>query len=154
MVSNGKRWVNKIEVDQRRTADKPEWISEYDKVEGEAGPIDFKEGDQVMWVRGLYRYGGEGEANSSSFSGFYQVRDGVIVNQGFIDGEPDFVWGADLAAGINLQAKSSYNAYMPPELRMKLMINGVKDLNDEKAKSLGMPANWKTMRIPQEGEPN
>jgi hypothetical protein len=150
MVSNGMRWVNKLELDEKNDGTKPAWVGPYD-LEGLNGKLELKEGDKVIYGRGMYRYGGHGNADSTAFAGWYQVRDGRIVNEGFIEGEPDFSWGSD--GPLNWLAPSSFNQHMDPELRVALMVNGVVGMNDELAKRLNLPSNWKSYLVEQDTMP-
>jgi hypothetical protein len=149
VVSNGMRWTNEIEQDVRHADDRPDWAPQGD-LRGVEGGLERQAGDKLVWIRG--RYGNEGgPANSSAFEGWVQVsKHGRVLNEGFTKGEPDFGWSAD--GKLNWLAQSSFNPYMEPELRLALLVNGVKDLKADTentaaiAERLNLPANWRTYR--------
>ena len=62
---------------------------------------------------------------------------------------PDFGWGA--TGNLDWLAKSSFNPYMDPELRLKLFVNGVADVAklEAQAEALGLPKDWKKYLEPQ-----
>ena len=51
---------------------------------------------------------------------------------------------------LDWNVKSSFNPHMTPELRLKLFINGVSDMDalEGMAERLNFPSNWKTLRTP------
>jgi hypothetical protein len=151
VVSNGMRWVNKIDQDVRETPnERPEWAPEGDLV-GINGPLQMAAGDKIMWMRGMYAYQ-EGHApDSSAFEGWVQVsKDGRIKNEAFTDGQPDFGWSAD--GPLNWLAKSSFNPFMSPEMRVAILVNGLNARGDELdalAKKLNLPANYRNYLVDQ-----
>jgi hypothetical protein len=147
LVSNGERWVNKIELDEKIDGTRPAWLPATKVLTGLQGKLELRPGDKVVYARGMYRYGEHTLATNVAFSGWYQVRWGRIVNEGFISGEPDFAWGA--SGPLNWLAPSSFNPNMDPELRVALMVNGIAGMNDELATRLNLPTNWKSYQTPQ-----
>ena len=149
VVSNGMRWTNEIEQDVRHADDRPDWAPQGD-LRGVEGPLERQAGDKLVWLRGRYGNNG-GPANSSAFEGWVQVsKHGRVLNEGFTKGEPDFGWSAN--GKLDWMAKSSFNPYMEPELRIALLVNGAKDLKADTeataalAERLNLPANWRDYR--------
>lgn len=155
VVSNGMRWVNKIDQDVRVGDDRPGWAPE-----GELTGIQGKllrapdGGDKIVWMRGLFAYEAGGEPNSSAFEGWVQIdKKGRILNEGFTEGQPDFGWSAD--GPLSWSKPSSFNPHLSPELRVALLVNGVKARGeelDQLAKRLNLPDNYRDYLVPQEGE--
>ncbi|MCC7384886.1 MAG: hypothetical protein IT384_23765 [Deltaproteobacteria bacterium] len=149
VVSNGMRWVNKIDLAESQTDERPGWAKDKELV-GIDGPLVRQAGDKILWARALYSYDGKSEANSEAFSGWVQVsKSGRILNEGFISGQPDFGWSG--YGPLNWNARSSFNKHMIPEFRLRVFVNGVSD----QAKLQGLadagnlPSNWKTFLEPQ-----
>ncbi|MBX7116508.1 MAG: hypothetical protein K1X64_19440 [Myxococcaceae bacterium] len=143
LVSNGTRWVNKLELDEKIDGSVPEWVPEKE-LTGLNGKLEFAPGDKVVFGRGMFR---SYDDNSlyTSFSGWYQVRQGRVVNEGFLSEEPDFAWGPQ--GPLNWTRKSTFNPHMDPELRLALLVNGVSNMNDALATRLNLPANWKSYLV-------
>lgn len=147
IVSNGMRWLNRVDVTTHEGADAPEWAQ--GKVWGVNGPLTRKAGDKLVHVDGLYK-SGWGDGMNSAFKGWIQLdSQDRIINEGFISGEPDFGWAA--RGPLNWNARSSFNPHMTPELRLKLLVNGVSDLSklEAAAERLNLPANWQDLRTPE-----
>jgi hypothetical protein len=147
VVSNGSRCVNFLDQDEHtKFAERPEWApqGELHGMDGALTAADFKEGDKLTWIRGLMQHGDYGDGET--FTGWIHTRNGVIMNEAILEGVPDFCWSADPEAELNWKAPSSFNRFMDPELRIALMVNGVKDMNDELAKRLHLPENWRTYK--------
>jgi hypothetical protein len=147
VVSNGVRWITAYEPDATRGDDRPPWVSET-PTKGIHGALVRKANDTIVYARGLYD-----EGRSVAFSGWYQVVDGRIVNEGFLSGEPDFAWGAN--GPIDWKAKSSFNPHMPWEMRLALFVNGVKDQAALKkmADAGNLPRDWKKYLVAQDEAP-
>ena len=66
---------------------------------------------------------------------------------GFTSGAPDFGWSA--TGPLNWNAKSSFNPYMDPEIRLKILVNGIADKSviADRAKELNLPRNWESHRV-------
>ena len=68
----------------------------------------------------------------------------------FADGEPDFAWGAKVP--LNWKAQSSFNEFVPPELRLALLVNGIGALasdgpeTEAMAQRLNLPKGWQQLR--------
>jgi hypothetical protein len=93
-----------------------------------------------------------GSSSSTQFVGWYQVDEstGRVINEGFISGEPDFLWGIH-EARLNWHASSTYiGSAMRSEFRIGLIVNAIPDLRnqteegDRIAQSLNLPSNWKS----------
>ncbi|MBI4817987.1 MAG: hypothetical protein HY791_17125 [Deltaproteobacteria bacterium] len=143
VVSNGVRWVNEI---QRKvvTDTLPDWMPK--SAQGIMGPLTRVEGDKLVLVEGMYK--NYGDSMYPAFRGWMQVgQDGGIINEGFVSGEPDFGWAAN--DKLDWGASSSFNPHMTPELRLKLLVNGVKDMTklEAMAEKLNLPENWKSLRV-------
>ncbi|MCK6545559.1 hypothetical protein L6R52_06790 [Myxococcota bacterium] len=148
VVSNGMRWVNRLEISQHTDDVRPEWAKDQ-KLKGVQGDLARVEGDKMLYVAGLYGNAGQ-EPNSTLFTGWIQVdKTGRILNEGFVSGEPDFGWSA--TGNLEWLAASSFNPHMSPELRLKLFVNGVADQAKlEKMAAAGnLPANWRDYLTPQ-----
>lgn len=148
IVSNGMRWINKIDVTTVKAGEDPSWLEKGNPVYGTKGELKRQAGDQIMDVKGLYKHSAT-SSFSKQFTGWIQVdKQGKILNEGFHQGEPDFGWAADNALDWN--AESSFNPSMVPEMRLKLFINGMSDESalNSMAKRLNFPANWKSLRTP------
>ncbi|EFX60838.1 hypothetical protein DAPPUDRAFT_275212 [Daphnia pulex] len=149
VVSNGMRWVNKIDIREDTGEERPKWAPSGD-LAGIEGPLVRQAGDKVLWVQGLYASNPTSDPTSTNFAGWVQVsKSGRIVNEGFTTGQPDFGWGA--TGNLDWLAKSSFNPYMDPELRLKLFVNGVADVAklEAQAEALGLPKDWKKYLEPQ-----
>lgn len=149
VVSNGMRWVNKIDIREETGDERPKWAPSGD-LQGIEGPLARQPGDKVLWVQGLYAHNTDSDPTSTNFAGWVQVsKSGRIVNEGFTSGQPDFGWGAN--GKLDWSAKSSFNPYMDAELRLKLFVNGVKDpaVLEAKAEALNLPKDWKKHLEPQ-----
>jgi hypothetical protein len=138
-VSNGARYVNGIETIVEQGSHRPDWAK--GPLNGIYGPLVRQEGDRMMYRRG------EG-GGYASFAMWHQLdKSGSIVNEGWLAGEPDFLWGA--TAPLDWSARSVWNPHMPPDLRLKLFVNGVDEATLEaRAKQLNLPANWRELRVP------
>jgi hypothetical protein len=150
VVSNGMRWVNKIDVREETGDARPSWAPQEGELTGIQGPLKRQAGDKILWVKGLYAYNQDSDPTSTNFAGWVQVaKNGRIVNEGFTSGQPDFGWGA--TGKLNWLAKSSFNPYYPPEMRVALFVNGMKDQQklEELAEKLNLPSNWKSYLTPQ-----
>ncbi|MBK6690216.1 MAG: hypothetical protein IPG45_37470 [Deltaproteobacteria bacterium] len=150
VVSNGMRWTNRIDNEVQQGDVRPAWAKD-GELHGIHGPVVRQAGDHLVWMRGQYAYQPGAEANSTSFAGWVQVgKNGRILNEGFTEGQPDFGWSA--LGALDWKAKSSFNPYMDPELRIGILVNGVKALKvdgaetDAIAQRLNLPANWKDYR--------
>ncbi|MCC7383541.1 MAG: hypothetical protein IT384_17005 [Deltaproteobacteria bacterium] len=149
VVSNGMRWVNKLDVREDAGDERPEWAPK-GTLNGINGPAERLPGDKILWVKGLYAHDKESDPTSTNFSGWIQVsKNGTILNEGFVSGQPDFAWGAN--GPLNWLAKSSFNPHYPPEMRLALFVNGVSDLSklEANAEKLGLPSNWKSYLVAQ-----
>lgn len=150
VVSNGMRWVNKLDVREETSDARPSWAPEGELL-GIEGALERQPGDKILWVKGLYGYDKDSDPTSTNFAGWVQVsKSGRIVNEGFTSGQPDFGWGAN--GKLNWNAKSSFNPYYPAEMRVALFVNGIKDQAklEELAVKLNLPSNWKSYLVPQE----
>jgi hypothetical protein len=148
VVSNGSRCVNLLDLDEHNKFDeRPEWApqGELHGMDGVFTAADWKEGDKLTWVRGVMTHGEYGEGET--FTGWLHVRNGEVINEQILDGIPDFCWSADPNAPLNWLAESSFNRFMDPELRVALMVNGVAGMNDEMAKRLHLPENWRSYKV-------
>jgi hypothetical protein len=147
VVSNGSRCVNQLDMDEHTKFDeRPEWAPKGDLtgMDGVLTKDDWKEGDKLTWVRGVMTHGEYGDGET--FTGWLHVRNGAVINEKILDGVPDFCWSADPNAPLNWQAASSFNRFMDPEFRVALFVNGVAGMNDEMAKRLHLPENWRSYK--------
>jgi hypothetical protein len=153
VVSNGMRWVNKFDMDVRTGDDRPAWAPSGDLL-GIQGKLERVPGDKITFVRGLFAYEPGREATSEAFEGWIHTDEtGRIINEGFTSGQPDFGWSAK--GPLDWTKESSFNPYMPPEMRVALFVNGVKERGAELealAKRMNLPANYKSYLVRQEGE--
>lgn len=150
VVSNGMRWVNKIDVREEQGDERPSWAPS-GELSGIQGPLERQPGDKIQWVNGLYSYSPDSDPTSTNFAGWVQVsKSGRIINEGFTTGQPDFGWGA--TGPLDWTAKSSFNPYMPPEMRIALLVNGVQDQAklEALAEKLNLPKNWKSYLVAQD----
>lgn len=145
-ISNGRKWINDVQMYQTRGADRPEW-SGSDPLVGIEGPLVRRPGDKLVFAAGIAR---QPSYESTTFSGWYQVDEasGRILNEGFTRGEPDFVWGIH-AAKLNWHAPSTYiGDAMRSEYRLGIVVNGIADLRNQTeegqriAEALDLPSNW------------
>lgn len=143
VVSNGMRWVNKIDQDVREGEDRPDWAPK-GELDGIEGKMIRMPGDRLVWMRGLFAYNPGTEPDSTAFAGWVQLsKDGRIVNEGFTEQQPDFGWSA--AGPLNWLAASTFNPYLDPELRVAILVNGLNARGAELeaiAKRLNLPANY------------
>jgi hypothetical protein len=146
-VSNGARYVNSIDLVVERGGARPAWAKDA-QLRGVFGPLVREPGDRVVFAAGTY-----GEHNSTAWKGWYQLNArGQMVNEGWIDGMPDFAWGG--LGKLNWQAGSKFSPEMPSELRLKLFVNGVAALRDNTpegralAERLNLPPNWRDFVTP------
>jgi hypothetical protein len=105
----------------------------------------------MLFVQGLYGQNADSDPTSSAFSGWVQVsKSGRILNEGFVSGQPDFGWGA--IGKLDWMAKSSFNPFVEPDLRLSLFVNGVKDQAKLEAMAAAgnLPSNWKSYLVPQD----
>ncbi|MEE2902720.1 MAG: hypothetical protein VYC39_10330, partial [Myxococcota bacterium] len=110
VVSNGMRWVNKIDIDVQTGDERPPGAPKVE-LKGIEGPMKRQAGDKLLWINGRYAYRANSDANSSNFRGWVQVnKTGRIINEGFVAGAPDFGWSA--TGPLDWNAKSSFNPYM------------------------------------------
>ena len=147
VVSNGMRWVNKIDIDVQNGDERPANAPSGD-LTGIEGSLERQPGDKVLWVNARYAYKADGDASSTNFSGWVQVsKNGRILNEGFTKGAPDFGWSA--SGPLDWKAKSSFNPYADPELRLKILVNGLSDTSvlAARAKELNLPQNWESYRV-------
>ena len=147
IVSNGMRWLNRVDVAVHEGAENPEWAK--GKVSGVEGRLKREAGDKLVYIDGLYN-SGYGSGMHSAFTGWIQLNsEGKTINEGFLTGEPDFGWAA--SGPLNWNAPSSFNPHMQPEMRLKLLINGVSDMSklEAMAGKLNFPANWQDLRLPE-----
>jgi hypothetical protein len=150
VVSNGMRWTNKLDVRDEDGDARPQWAEGKDLV-GIEGPLQRQAGDRMLFVQGLYGQNADSDPTSSAFSGWVQVsKSGRILNEGFVSGQPDFGWGA--IGKLDWMAKSSFNPFVEPDLRLSLFVNGVKDQAKLEAMATAgnLPSNWKSYLVPQE----
>ena len=150
VVSNGMRWINKVELHEEKGSERPEWVGTQ-SLAGIEGPLKRQAGDKLVFVRGQYASSPDADPTSTAFSGWMQVsKQGRLLNEGFISGQPDFGWGAD--GELNWNAKSSFNPFMDAELRMAILVNGVSDQSvlEGMQDKLNLPANWKSLRVAPE----
>jgi hypothetical protein len=153
VVSNGMRWVNDIDRAQVSDDYRPSWAGTA-KLKGIQGPLARVEGDKILWVRALYSYQPKQDPTGELFSGWIQVdKNGRILNEGFVNGQPDFGWSGD--GKLNWSNASSFNPYMVPELRLKLFVNGVSDQSKlaALAEQGNLPSDWRSSLIPQPPPP-
>jgi len=146
VVSNGMRWVNKIDIREETGDEKPSWAPK-GELNGIEGPLERQPGDKVLWVQGLYAYNKDSDPTSTNFAGWVQVsKSGRIMNEGFTTGQPDFAWGA--TGKLDWTAQSSFNPYVEPEMRIALLVNGFKDVATVEAMAdrLNLPKDWKKYR--------
>ena len=147
VVSNGMRWVNKIDIEVQTGDTRPAVAPDGD-LKGIEGPLERQAGDKLLWVNARYAYKEAQDATTTNFKGWIQVgKSGRILNEGFTGGAPDFGWSA--TGPLNWEAKSSFNPYMDPQLRMKILVNGVSDTSvlASRAKELNLPQNWVSHRV-------
>lgn len=147
IVSNGMRWLNRVDVVTHEGAENPEWAQ--GKMHGVNGPLQRKAGDKLVHIDGLYKTEW-GNGMHSAFKGWIQLdSQDRIINEGFLSGEPDFGWAA--RGPLDWNARSSFNPHMTPELRLKLLVNGVSDLSklESAAERLNLPSNWRDLRTPE-----
>ncbi|MCK6552183.1 hypothetical protein L6R52_40505, partial [Myxococcota bacterium] len=153
VVSNGMRWVNKIDSDVREGEDRPAWAPE-GELRGIQGALERVAGDKIVWMRGLFAYEKGQEPSSEAFEGWVQVdKNGRILNEGFTSGQPDFGWSAD--GPLDWKKPSSFNPHMDADLRIALFVNGVKERGadlEALAQRLNLPANYKDYLVAQDGE--
>lgn len=155
-LSNGPRWVNQVEIEAREDEQRPVWAMRTGELRGLHGPLVRSPRDRMLWIRGLYGPRDDAAARESGdpgrmliqFSGWVQVnRNGRIVNEGFISGQPDFAWNAK--GPIDWSRPSAFNPYVPPEFRLQLLVNGVKDRAklEALAERLNLPPGWAALRV-------
>jgi hypothetical protein len=127
--------------------DNPEWMK--GKVFGVEGQLKREAGDKLVHIDGLYK-SGSGTGMNSAFKGWVQLdSNDKIINEGFLSGEPDFGWAA--SGPLDWNARSSFNPHMQPEMRLKMLINGVSDMAEleSMASRLNFPSNWRDLRLPE-----
>jgi hypothetical protein len=151
-VSNGARHVNAIDLVVERGGNRPEWAKKAE-LRGAFGPLVREAGDRVVFAAGTY-----GEHGSTAWKGWYQLNArGQIINEGWIDGMPDFAWGG--LGKLDWTAGSKFSPEMPWELRLKLFVNGVAALRDNTdegralAERLNLPSNWHDYVTPRDRIP-
>jgi hypothetical protein len=147
IVSNGMRWLNRVDATVHEAAENPEWAK--GKVYGVNGLLERKAGDKLVHIDGLYK-SGYGNGMHSAFKGWMQIdAQGRILNEGFLSGEPDFGWAA--RGPLDWNARSSFNPHMMPEMRLKLLVNGVSNMAEleSMATRLNFPSNWRDLRLPE-----
>lgn len=148
VVSNGPRWMNKVDLREETGDARPDWAPS-GPLTGIRGELQRQEGDKIVFARALYAYNPDAEPSSELFEGWYQVgKDGQILNEGFTSGQPDFGWSA--MGPLDWTASSSFNKFMDPDMRVALLVNGVQNLDEEEAKRLNLPSNWKSLRVAQD----
>lgn len=150
VVSNGMRWVNKLDVREETSEERPSWAPQ-GELAGIEGPLERQPGDKVLWVKGLYAHNADSDPTSTNFAGWVQVsKSGRIVNEGFTSGQPDFGWGAN--GKLDWKAKSSFSPYYPAEMRLALFVNGIADTSklEAMAERLNLPSTWKSLLVNQE----
>ena len=146
-VSNGARRIQRFEVTEGRGSERPEWAGDAE-LSGIFGPLRRAEGDRLIFVMGAYK---SGDRWYTSMGGWYQVNDkGRVTNAGFVKGETDFDWGS--VSNFDWMAASGWNAFMDPELRLKLFVNGVTDHSklERLAEQGDLPPNWRDHLVPQD----
>lgn len=150
-ISNGRRWVDNIALYQTQGADRPDWIRGDDRLAGIDGPLVRQPGDKMVFAAGTAN-------GSNTFSGWYQVdqQSGRVLNEGFINGEPDFLWGIH-DSGLNWNARSTYiGDAMTPEFRLGIIVNGIEALRTQTddaeriAEELDLPFNWQRYIVTDE----
>ncbi len=149
VVSNGARIVNRIDITQSFDDTRPEWAANKSKLLGIRGYLTREPGDKIEWWNALYGSKGE-EPTTPLYQGWVQVsKDGRILNEGFTSGQPDFGWAG--SGKLDWSARSSFNPYMDPELRLKIFVNGVSDQSklEKLAADGNLPSNWRTYVAPQ-----
>lgn len=148
VVSNGPRWMNKVDLREETGDERPSWAPS-GALTGLHGELVREEGDKIVYARAMYAYNSDAEPTSSLFEGWYQVgKDGQIKNEGFTSGQPDFGWSA--IGPLDWMAPSSFNKFVDPKMRIALLVNGVSNLDDAEAKRLNLPSNWKSYRVDQD----
>lgn len=153
IVSNGMRWINKIDVTETSGSESPEWIKDGQTYAGVEGPLTREAGDKLLSINGLYK-SSWGNGHNSQFRGWVQLSStGKVINEGFTSGEPDFGWAANNP--LNWNAASSFNPNMMPEMRLKIFINGFTDMTELEgmAERLNFPSNWRDLRTPEAAAP-
>ncbi len=151
-VSNGARYVNDINLVVERGAERPDWAKDQ-VLAGIYGPLVRQAGDHIVFAAGTY-----GENQSSAWKGWYQVNDrGQVVNEGWISGMPDTAWGG--LGDLDWHKQSSFVSELPWEMRVKLFVNGRKELRDNTpegqalAQRLNLPSNWRDYITPADQIP-
>jgi hypothetical protein len=142
-VSNGARHIKALETIVEHGAHRPDWAKT--TAPGIYGPLVRQDGDKMLFRRGTY---GPNESSPwTNFAVWHQLdASGRIINEGWITGEPDFLWGS--IDKLNWNAKSIWNPHFSPELRLGLLVNGVKDMDtlEALASKLNLPENWREYR--------
>ena len=69
VVSNGMRWVNKIDIDVQTGDERPPGAPKVE-LKGIEGPMKRQAGDKLLWINGRYAYRANSDANSSNFRGW------------------------------------------------------------------------------------
>lgn len=143
-ISNGARNINTLETVVEHGAHRPAWAA--GTLTGVYGPLVRQDGDRMLFRQGSSTSG----YSSVAFAVWHQLdAHGQIINEGWIKGEPDFLWGS--IAPLDWQRPSIWNPHLPPDFRLKLLINGVQDVSklEALAKPLNLPANWREYRAPE-----
>lgn len=148
VVSNGPRWMNKVDLREETGDDRPTWAPQ-GTLTGIQGELKREEGDKIVYARAAYAYNPDSQPTSSLFEGWYQVgKNGQILNEGFTSGQPDFGWSA--MGPLDWTAASSFNEFVDPKMRIALLVNGVSGLDEAEAKRLNLPSNWESYRVAQD----
>jgi hypothetical protein len=143
VVSNGARVVNHVEITQFFDDTRPDWAPTK-KLAGIHGYLKREEGDKMVWLRALYGAKGT-EPSTALYAGWIQVsKECLILNEAFTQGQPDFGWAGN--GSLNWSARSSFNPYMDPELRLRIFVNGVSDAEklDKLMNAGNLPENWRS----------
>lgn len=141
-ISNGARHITSLETVIEHGAHRPSWVNK-GALTGVYGPLVRQDGDRMLFRQGV-------SSSYSTFAVWHQLdAQGRIINEGWLKGEPDFLWGS--VAPLDWQRPSVWNPHLPPDLRLKLLVNGVSDLAklEALAKQLNLPAHWRELRTPE-----
>lgn len=150
-VSNDIRWVNQVEQWRQTGGAAPAWVPQ-GEIMGIQGPLTRQDEDQVTWLRGLYKTNRDGDLEAQAFILWVQTdENGLIINEGFRKGRPDFTWAP--VGALDWSRPSGFTPFDVPELRLALLVNGLDRSGEEMesiAARLNFPPHWRTLRTEQD----
>lgn len=155
-ISNARKWIDDVAMYTTRGADRPDWAGDK-PLRGIQGPLERQAGDKMVFAAGTGK-NSYNNGRTTTFVGWYQVDEstGRVLNEGFISGEPDFLWGIH-DTKLNWHAESTYiGRMMKPDIRLGLFINAYPELRnqgekaDEIAEALNLPSNWRSYIVTDE----